>query len=53
MSSNEISSLLNEENEFYDNTNEVNINADPEEVRKEIQAQIDYARSHRDKPNTY
>jgi len=44
MSSNEISSLLNEENEFYDNTNEVNINADPEEVRKEIQAQIDYSK---------
>ena len=44
MSSNEISSLLNEENEFYDNTNEVNLNADPEEVRKEIQAQIDYSK---------
>ncbi|MBT3646228.1 MAG: ChbG/HpnK family deacetylase, partial [Cryomorphaceae bacterium] len=44
MSSNEISSLLNEENEFYDNTNEVNLKADPEEVRKEIQAQIDYSK---------
>jgi len=36
--------LLNEENEFYDNTNEVNLNADTEEVRKEIQAQIDYSK---------
>ena len=45
MSSNEISSLLNEYNEFYDNTSDVNINANPEEVRKELQAQIDYARS--------
>ena len=44
-SSNEISSLLNEYNEFYDNTSDVNINANPEEVRKELQAQIDYARS--------
>ena len=44
-SSNEIPSLLNEYNEFYDNTSDVNINADPEEVRKELQAQIDYARS--------
>ena len=44
-SSNEIQSLLNDDNEFYDNTRDVNINADPEEVRKELQAQIDYARS--------
>ena len=44
MSSNEISSLLNEYNEFYDNTSDVNINANPEEVRKEIQAQIDYSK---------
>jgi len=44
-SSNEIPSLLNEHNEFYDNTSDVNINANPEEVRKELQAQIDYARS--------
>ena len=44
MSSNEISSLLNEENEFYDNTMDVALNADPEEVRKEIQAQIDYSK---------
>ena len=44
-SSNEIPSLLNEYNEFYDNTNDVDINANPEEVRKELQAQIDYARS--------
>ena len=44
-SSNEIPSLLNEYNEFYDNTSDVNINANPEEVRKELQAQIDYARS--------
>ncbi|HIG09429.1 MAG TPA: ChbG/HpnK family deacetylase [Alphaproteobacteria bacterium] len=43
--SNEISSLLNEFDEFYDNTSDVNINADPEEVRKELQAQIDHARS--------
>ena len=43
--SNEIPSLLNEYNEFYDNTSDVNINANPEEVRKELQAQIDYARS--------
>ena len=42
-SSNEIQSLLNDDNEFYDNTRDVNINADPEEVRKELQAQIDYA----------
>ncbi len=44
-SSNEIQSLLNDDNEFYDNTRDVNINADPEEVRKELQAQIDFARS--------
>ena len=44
-SSNEIQSLLNDDNEFYDNTSDVNINANPEEVRKELQAQIDYARS--------
>ena len=44
-SSNEIQSLLNDDKEFYDNTRDVNINADPEEVRKELQAQIDYARS--------
>ena len=44
-SSNQISSLLNEDFEFYDNTSDVNINANPEEVRRELQAQIDYARS--------
>ena len=44
MPANEISSLLNNENEFYDNTSDVNINANPEEVRKEIQAQIDYSK---------
>ena len=44
-SSNEIQSLLNDDNEFYDNTRDVNINADPDEVRKELQAQIVYARS--------
>ena len=44
MPSNEISSLLNQENEFYDNTLDVDINANPEEVRKEIQAQIDYSK---------
>ena len=44
-SSNEIQSLLNDDKEFYDNTRDVNINADPQEVRKELQAQIDYARS--------
>ncbi len=43
-SSNEIRSLINNENEFYDNTSDVNIKADPEEVRKELQAQIDFAR---------
>ena len=43
-SSNEIRSLINSENEFYDNTSDVNIKADPEEVRKELQAQIDFAR---------
>jgi hypothetical protein len=43
-SSNEITSLINNENEFYDNTSDVNINADPEEVRKELQAQIDFSR---------
>ena len=43
--SNEISSLLNEFDEFYDNTDDVNKNADPEEVRKELQAQIDYSRA--------
>ena len=44
MPSNEISSLLNQENEFYDNTLDVDINANPEEFRKEIQAQIDYSK---------
>ena len=44
MSSNEISSLINNHNEFYDNTSDVNLYADPEEVRKELQAQIDYSR---------
>ena len=48
---NEIQSLLNDDNEFYDNTRDVNINADPEEVRKELQAQIDYARSLGIKPS--
>ena len=43
-SSNEIKSLINNENEFFDNTGDVNINADPEEVRKELQAQIDFSR---------
>ena len=43
-SSNEIRSLINNENEFFDNTSDVNINADPEEVRKELQAQINFAR---------
>ena len=33
-SSNQISSLLNEDFEFYDNTSDVNINANPEEVRR-------------------
>ncbi len=44
MSSNEISSLINSHNEFYDNTSDVNLYADPKEVRKELQAQIDYSR---------
>ena len=43
-SSNQISSLLNEDFEFYDNTSDVNINANPEEVRRELQAQIDFSR---------
>ena len=43
-SSNQISSLLNEDYEFYDNTSDVNINANPEEVRRELQAQIDFSR---------
>ena len=43
-SSNEITSLLNTDFEFYDNTSDVNKNADPEEVRKELQAQIDFSR---------
>ena len=43
-SSNEIRFLINNENEFFDNTSDVNINADPEEVRKELQAQINFAR---------
>ena len=43
-SSNEIRSLINNENEFFDNISDVNINADPEEVRKELQAQINFAR---------
>ena len=43
-SSNETRSLINNENEFFDNTSDVNINADPEEVRKELQAQINFAR---------
>ena len=41
-SSDQITSLLNEDNEFYDNTSDVNINANPEEVRRELQAQIDF-----------
>ena len=43
-SSNEITSLLNTDFEFYDNTSDVNKNANPEEVRKELQAQIDFSR---------
>ena len=43
-SSNQITSLLNEDYEFYDNTSDVNINANPEEVRRELQAQIDFSR---------
>ncbi len=43
-SSNEILSLLNDVNHFYDNTTDVFFKADPEEVRKEIQAQIDLSR---------
>jgi predicted glycoside hydrolase/deacetylase ChbG (UPF0249 family) len=43
-SSNQISSLLNDKNHFYDNTMDVFFKANPEEVRKEIQAQIDLSR---------
>lgn len=43
-SSNEIQSLLNERNHFYNNTVDVRKYADAEEVRSEIQAQIDYAK---------
>jgi len=43
-SSNEISSLLNSYNHFYDNTEDVKKYAIASEVKKEIQAQIDYAK---------
>jgi hypothetical protein len=43
-SSNQISSLLNDHNEFYDNTSDVDKYANPNEVRKELQAQIDFSR---------
>lgn len=43
-SSNTIESLLNENKHFYDNTAAVRKYAKAEEIRKEIQAQIDYAR---------
>ena len=43
-SSNEISSLLNSSNHFYDNTEDVKKNAIASEVKKEIQAQINYAK---------
>ena len=43
-SSNQIQSLLNERNHFYNNTADVRKYADAEEVRSEIQAQIDYAK---------
>lgn len=43
-SSNTIASLLNENKHFYDNTAAVRKYAKAEEIRKEIQAQIDYAR---------
>ena len=39
-----IPSLLNEEGYFYDNTNDVRLKGNAEEIRKEIQAQIDLAR---------
>ncbi|MCA6078838.1 polysaccharide deacetylase family protein [Fulvivirga sedimenti] len=42
--SSEISSLLNDEGYFYDNTTVVMNEGDPEEVRRELQAQIDLAR---------
>ncbi len=42
-SSSAISSLLNEEGYFFDNTNTVMNHGNPEEVRTEIQAQIDQA----------
>ena len=44
-SSNQIPSLLNDKNHFYDNTTDVFFKANPDEVRKEIQAQIDLSRS--------
>jgi predicted glycoside hydrolase/deacetylase ChbG (UPF0249 family) len=37
------SSLLNDHGYFYDNTADVNTHADPDEVRKELQGQIDMA----------
>ncbi|MDG2397494.1 MAG: polysaccharide deacetylase family protein [Flavobacteriaceae bacterium] len=42
-SSNEIKSLLSN-NYFYDNTNDIKKYADAEEIRKEIQSQIDFAK---------
>lgn len=43
-SSNTIPSLLNDQQHFYDNTAAVRAHAKAEEVRIEIQAQIDYAK---------
>lgn len=42
-SSNEISSLLNEKGHFYPSTKEVKINATYEDVKQELQAQVNYA----------
>jgi predicted glycoside hydrolase/deacetylase ChbG (UPF0249 family) len=50
-SSNEIPSLINEFNQFYDNTTDIYLNAKPEQVRKEIQAQIDLSRKVGLKPS--
>lgn len=44
-SSNEISSLLNEKGHFYPSTEEVKVNATYEDVKKELQAQVNYAKN--------
>ena len=44
-SSNEISSLLNEKGHFYPSIDEVKINATYDDVKKELRAQVNYAKN--------